>query len=261
MSRRNSPSIEAGSSRWAATLTLAAWRPTGSQGSPPKPAPGRAVPLDGGALGVAAVDVDQPVGRDLAVGLADLVAHVDERGAAQGEQQHGRHPGPRLAVAALVVAAGDPGDVVVAEHPGRPGVGRQQPAELVDHRPEGLGLPRLGLEHEVVDQVELVLAGAVVPGQALQVEQVDLADGHAVVVAVEGAPEAAQDLVHLRPVLVPAGDRLQLGPPAVPRLAGSRPGPRRPARPGGCRAARGRGPSCGRRRPGSRRRPGPARSA
>ena len=75
------------------------------------------------------------------------------------------------------------------------------------------------IEHEVVGQMELVLAGAVVPGQPLQVEQVDLADGHAVVVAVEGAPEAAHDLVDLGPVLVVAGHRHQLGPAPGPGLA------------------------------------------
>src|SRR5258705_299330 len=58
-------------------------------------------------------------GRDRYLMHADLVAVIERRRAAQGEQQHRRDAGLLAADAAR-----NPGPVVIAEHPVRPGAGR-----------------------------------------------------------------------------------------------------------------------------------------
>ena len=62
-----------------------------------------------------------------------------------------------------------------------PGVRRQQPLPLLDHRAKALGDPRLLEEVEVERELQLVVL-AVIAHVTPQIANADLADGHAVAV-------------------------------------------------------------------------------
>ena len=198
---------------------------SGSHGSPVvKPAPARrptAAPRDRRALGVAPVDVDDAVGRDLRVGQPELLALVDERRAAQRVQHQRDRPrarrGPRPSWSKRVATRGL--SWLERNHAGHAALGGQR-LEVVDRGAEGLRVPRQVAEDEVVRQVQLV-ARCEVGDDPVQVLQRDLADEHAVVVLVDDARGSR------------AGGR------------GSSPSPRRGAAPRRCgRAAAGPWRSC-----------------
>ena len=87
--------------------------------------------------------VSHGLGRDRHRPDAQLVAVIEGRGPAQGQQQHGRHPGLGLAD-----PRGDAGAVVVAQNPVGPGAGGQggvgvRRVRLGTVRPEDQGVPRV----------------------------------------------------------------------------------------------------------------------
>ena len=166
-------------------------------------------PRDGRTTAVAAARVDGAVGRHVGVEQAELLALVQERRAAHREQQHGRGPGARLGaggVGGLVrptaVARAVPGHVVVGQHPGGPAAaGRQRLLGAGQVVAPDARVPRGVHRQEVEREVQLV-AVAVVRGHAIDVEQVHLADHHALAgVAVEQGADAAQQVVGERLVV------------------------------------------------------------
>ena len=171
-----------------------------------KPAPGPAtrgpLPRDGRPLGVAAVDVDDPVRGDARVGQPQLLALEEERRAAQRQSSirpppaRGRGRGrPRRSAWPPAGGRGCRGTRSARRWPG-------EPLELVDHRAEALGAPGRAQEDEVERQMQLV-AGVRNATRRSLVEEVDLAHRHAVaVVLLEHGADAAQQLVAARPVLV-----------------------------------------------------------
>ena len=170
-------------------------------------------PRDRRALGIAAVDVDDAVGRDLRVGQRELLALVDERRAAQRvehEQHRARLPRPE--------ARRDARMVVVGQEPRRPRRLGRELLEAVDRLAEGGGLPRQVQEHEVVREVQLV-AAVDIRDDPVQVEQVHLTDEHPVVVLVHHRAQPPQPLVDRRlPVL--EGHRLAFDEVAQLRILG-----------------------------------------
>ena len=209
--RRTSASVERGSAAWRSTHRRSASATTGSHGSPvvkpaPGPAVGRRLPRDRRALGIAPVDVDDAVGRDLRVGQAELLALVDERRAAQGVQQHRDRARPRRTLTAVVEPARHAREVVVGEEPRRPRRSLRQRLEVIDRRLERVGVPGHLDELEVVREMQLVTRLQVADGP-VQVLQRDLADDHPVGVLVHHPADAAQPLVDRVPVLVVAARR------------------------------------------------------
>ena len=167
----------------------------------------RGVPLHRRALAVSADAegaggrVDDPIGRDLDVSHAQLIAVVEGRRAPEREEEHGGDAGLGGAD-----APGDAGIVVVAQHPIRPGALRQRPLVAVDELADALRPPLQEQQLEVERHVRAIVVLAVVFDQAPQ-RHVRLADDHAVVVAVEDAAHFAHHIVHL--VLVAGVDGLQ----------------------------------------------------
>ena len=139
--------------------------------------------------------VEEPVGRQVGVGQPELVAVVQDGGAAKPEQQDERRPGPpRVSFAPACRVAGH---VVVAHRPARGRVGRELRLGFLDHGAEGVGLERREDEREVERQLQLV-AVPVEGGDLADVEHVGLTDEEPRrVVGVADAAPAAQHLVHL----------------------------------------------------------------
>jgi hypothetical protein len=96
----------------------------------------RGCPRHGRPLGVAAVHVDDPLGRDVRIGQPELLPLVEKRGAAQRDHEHRGDP-----CALEPVARGGARVVVVVETPGRPAGLARQILELVDGRTEGARRP------------------------------------------------------------------------------------------------------------------------
>ncbi len=130
---------------------------------------------------------------ELDVGQADLVAVVEERRAAQGEEQHQR--GARTRLVAAGPARGEPACVVVGARPHRPGARRQPLLDRLHDRAHLRHVQGRVHEEEVEREVELVLARAVVRDQLVDLEHVGLA--HEDAVAVGDPPPALEDVVHL----------------------------------------------------------------
>ena len=122
---------------------------------------------------------------------ADLVAVIHRRRAPEGEEQHGGDARLRFA---------DPGRdarlVVVAEHPVGPAAARQRLLVFLDQHGDLARVPGGLDELEVERQVRARQIGAVIGDEPLD-RQVDLADQHPVVVFLEHAPHAGDDVVHL----------------------------------------------------------------
>ena len=133
----------------------------------------------------------------------ELLALVEERGAAQGEHEHRGDSG-----ALEPVARGGTRMVVVVETPGRPAGFARQVLELVDRRTEAARRPGQVQEEEVVGQVELV-AGDHVAGERALVQDVNLADRDAVAVELlEHPADRGEARMHRGPILVVAVARL-----------------------------------------------------
>ena len=146
-----------------------------------KPAPAG---LDGGfhghrhALGVAPVDVDDPVGGHRPVGQPELLALEEERRAAQRQQHAPRRRGPRP----VAIARGDPRVVVVVQAPRRPAAARASGART-RRRPRGSAAAATaggGTRSCAPGGARRRRRGSA--ASARLVEHVDLPDGHAVAV-------------------------------------------------------------------------------
>ena len=92
--------------------------------------------------------------------------------------------------------------VVTRQHVGRLRASRQHGLDLVDAGAERGRLPRAPQEAEVERELQLVERGTVVRRDAARIEQIDLADHHALAVASSSAAPAADDVVHLGPILI-----------------------------------------------------------
>ena len=236
---------------WASTLSRSASAVTGSQGvagREPRPRPGnrRRRPGHGPRTRSRSWISTACSGGTTLSGSAQLVSLVDERRAAQRQQQHRHEPRPLLAPAVGPEPGRDPVVVVVAEAPRRPGVGREARVQLRDRGPERGRLPRQAQEREVVGQVEHVRPVHVADHPAL-VQHVHLAHQQSVRELVRHGTGS--------PAAVPAprpGPRRSAGPRTVDRA---------PARAPGCRGTAGPCPGAAARRCGSRPRPGGARTA
>jgi hypothetical protein len=90
---------------------------------------------------------------------------------------------------------------MILQEPGRPGRDLGQLGEFLHRRAVRRRLPRQVEEDEVVGQVQLV-SGVDVLHQLLQVEQVDLAHDHPVVILLDDGPDPPQAVVDGGPVLV-----------------------------------------------------------
>ncbi len=117
------------------------------------------------------------------------------------EQQHRRDARAGVAEARIVVATRGARHVVVAEHDVGPAAGGNGALEALDLAAEGGRVPRRAQEREVEGEVELV-AVAVVARDLVGIEEIDLADHHALGVVVVDAAEAAQQRVDVGMVLV-----------------------------------------------------------
>ncbi len=109
------------------------------------------------------------------VDQAQFLAGIQERGAAEGQQQDGSRPCDAFTSA---VALAMPGLVVIGQHPGRPGIdGIEGGLRGTDLPVPVLGVPRAVEGDEVEAQVQFV-AVAVVARHPMRVEQVHLTDRH-----------------------------------------------------------------------------------
>ena len=161
---------------------------------------GTVVPLHRRALGVTpAAETGQAplhrvldrLGRNRHVLHADLVALVQRRRAAQGQQQQRGHARLRSAD-----AAGHALPVVIAEHPVRPGAGRQRRLVRVDERGDVARVPGAKDQVEVEWQMQAAAANAVVGHQPLD-RQPQLADQHALGVRIREIANLSDQLQQL----------------------------------------------------------------
>ena len=198
--------------RFGPLVGIVAGRRFGGEGKPGPDAPGRwptvvvgPVPGERRPASVPASGVDRPLGRDIGIEEAQLLALVEERGPPQGQEQHRGRPGPELTPAlgnrrrfasgegGGVVARPVPGVVVVGQHPGRPGVTGLQGSDGGGDAPAPVGLPpRREQRREVEGQMEFV-SPAVIGRHLLGGQQEDLADDDPVPgVAVEEPADVPQ---------------------------------------------------------------------
>ena len=202
----------------------------GSQGQPgsdlTEARVGTVVPLHRRPLGVTPASetgqaplhrVLDRLGRNWHVLHADLVALVQRRRAAQGQQQHRGHASLRSAD-----AAGHALPVVIAEHPVRPGAGRQRRLVRVDERGDVARVPGGKDQVKVEGQMQAAAAHAVVGHQPLD-RQPELTDQHALGVGIREIAKLSDQLQQLGLIGGMNGQqrfvwRLRRRPPGVRRV-------------------------------------------
>ena len=144
-------------------------------------------------------DVAHPFGRHVAGGQRQLVAVVERRSAAEGQERQQR--AARECLVAAAPASREASHVVVGADPARPGARWQRGLRARDYRAQLLGIEGRVDEREVEGEVQLVRARAVIAGPGRDVEDVDLPQQHAR--WFEGVGQTAPvavDLVRLRSV-------------------------------------------------------------